>query len=228
MNRGAVRALLIAAVLSIGLPHVPYARVVVRPLVWLSTLAHELGHGFTAIALGGSMRGFQLHPDGSGVASWSGNLGAIGTALVAAGGLVGPAIAAACCFVLTRSARGSRFALGLSAAGLAFVMLVYANNLFTWGYLTMLVALFGVLAWRASDEVARQVMAFLGVQLAVTVFSRSDYLFSKVAQTASGIMPSDTAQMAHALWLPAWFWGAVCGLTSLVVLAGGVWVAARE
>jgi hypothetical protein len=73
------------------------------------------------------------------------------------------------------------------------------------------------------DEANRFVAAFFGVQLALSVFSRSDYLWATVARTGAGEMMSDTAQMAAALWLPAWFWGALCGAFSLVVLGVGVW-----
>jgi hypothetical protein len=59
--------------------------------------------------------------------------------------------------------------------------------------------------------------------LALSVFSRSDYLFTSVAQTAAGTMPSDTAQIADALAGPYWLWGIVAGLVSLGVLWGGVW-----
>ena len=58
----------------------------------------------------------------------------------------------------------------------------------------------------------------VAVQLALSVFSRADYLFTRVAQTATGPMPSDVARIAEALWLPYWFWGVCCGLLSALVL----------
>jgi len=35
-------------------------------------------------------------------------------------------------------------------------------------------------------------------------------------------MPSDVAQMAENLFLPYWFWGAVCGLFAVAVLVLGL------
>ena len=55
-----------------------------------------------------------------------------------------------------------------------------------------------------------------------SVFARGDYLFTPVAETAGGAMPSDVGQIAAALVLPYWFWGAVCGGISVLVLGYGV------
>ena len=60
---------------------------------------------------------------------------------------------------------------------------------------------------------------FVSVQLALSVFSRGDYLFTPNA----GPFPSDVANMATSLFLPYWFWGLVCGGFSLAVLAAGGW-----
>jgi membrane-associated phospholipid phosphatase len=63
---------------------------------------------------------------------------------------------------------------------------------------------------------------FLAVQLALSVFSRGDYLFTDVARTGEGTFPSDVANMSSALFLPYWFWGALCGAFSVAVLALGL------
>jgi membrane-associated phospholipid phosphatase len=71
-------------------------------------------------------------------------------------------------------------------------------------------------------------LVFLAVNLAVSVFTRGDYLFTDVAGTSRGNMPSDVANMSKALFLPYWFWGAVCGLISVAALCVGLWVYLRE
>src|SRR5579859_6468071 len=88
--------LLAAILLTVGLPYLPHGMVIAYPLLLLSTLAHELGHGFTALAVGGEFHAFRMWADGSGVANadWSHQPSRIQAALVAAGGLVGPAIVA--------------------------------------------------------------------------------------------------------------------------------------
>ena len=83
----------------------------------------------------------------------------------------------------------------------------------------------GVLVWlavRGNAASAQLGAVFLATQLALSVFSRADYLFTDVAATAVGNMPSDTAVIAQALGGTYWIWGLVCGLFSLAVLAAGV------
>ena len=41
--------LFLSVLITIGLYVVPFGQVISRPIVWLSTLAHEMGHGLAAI-----------------------------------------------------------------------------------------------------------------------------------------------------------------------------------
>lgn len=217
------RLVLLASVILTALLYVvPYGRYVAYPLMLLSTLAHEMGHGVSALLVGGSFHRFVMWPDGSGLAVWSGEGGALSRALVAAGGLLGPAVAAAVGFAVGRTARGARGALTGLTAILALALLLVVRNLF--GFIFVAVVLGGCLlaVRKASGEAAQLVLIFLSVQLALSVFSRGDYLFTPTAETASGAMPSDVGQIAAALLLPYWFWGLVCGAVSVAVVLYGI------
>jgi hypothetical protein len=205
---------------------VPYGILINLPLIWLSTLVHELGHGFTAALLGGDFERFVMHPDASGVAQWSAprSFGPVRQAMVAAGGLVGPAIVAAVAFVLARSSKTAKYTLLAGAFALMAIAVLVVRNGFGWGFVAALALILGVLGTRKQPEVAQAGLVFMATQLAMSVFSRGDYLFMEYAETASGKMPSDVAQMADALFGPYWLWGGMCGLFSLVVLAAGLWV----
>jgi hypothetical protein len=205
---------------------VPYGLVVGLPLLWLSTLVHELGHGFTAALVGGNFDSFVMHADGSGATSWSasGFFGPIRRALVAAGGLVGPAVVAAIGFALARKPKAAQLTLMVGVFALAVIAVLVVRNALGWIFVAGLAVVIGVLATRKDPSVAQLGLVFLSTQLAMAVFSRGDYLFTEYAQTADGRMPSDVAQMADALLLPYWFWGGLCGLFSVVVLAAGLWV----
>lgn len=227
LPRGAVRGLLVATGLTALMFAVPQGAWLAAPLLWLSTLAHELGHGLTAVLLGADFTTLELYADGSGVATWRGQVGALGQGAIAAGGLLGPAVLAALCFAFGRSARASRAVLGLAAIGLAIALLLWVRTVFGAVFVGTLAVGCGAVAWRLHDEVARVLVLFFGIQLALSVFSRSDYLFATTAQTGAGLMPSDTQQMAEALWLPAWVWGGSVGLVSVAVLAGGLTWALR-
>ena len=84
--------------------YLPVIGLLGRVLTLFSTLTHELGHGLTAMLVGGDFEKLVINWDGSGVTSWKGNPGRIARGLVAAGGLIGPACWAA---ILFWSAKGS-------------------------------------------------------------------------------------------------------------------------
>lgn len=224
VTRRARGALIASAALTLALYAIPFGGFLIYPLLLLSTLAHELGHGLAALATGGSFKAFYLWPDGSGMAVHSGSGEPILNAIIAAGGLIGPAVVAALCFALARRERVARLTLGLLGLGfLAAVALVVENAFGFWyigGVGVLLLAL-------ARTSVARTALVFFAVQLALSVFSRADYLFKATATTSAGAMPSDSAHIAEALGGPYWLWGAACGLFSILVLVLGLWLFTR-
>lgn len=224
---GAAMALLLSVAVTVALYAVPYGHHVAWPLLWLSTLVHELGHGLTALAVGGRFESFMLWPDGSGVASYRGAPGRLARAAVAAGGLLGPAVCAALLFVLGRHPGASRWALGLSGLGLLAAAVAVVRNPFGWAFVVALALLLLVLAVRSRGPAAQFTAVFLAVQLSLSVFSRGDYLFTDTARTALGAAPSDVAVLAGALFLPYWFWGAAIALVSVAILALGLYAFLR-
>lgn len=224
VTRQARKALVVSAVVTAALYAIPFGGFLIYPLLLLSTLAHELGHGLTALALGGEFREFYLWPDGSGMAVHVGPNGHVAEAMVAAGGLVGPAIAAAVCFALARRDRVARIALGLLGAGFIAADVLVVQNSFGLWYVGFVGAMLVLLALQTRAAAAQLALVFLAVQLALSVFSRGDYLFKAVADTAVGQSPSDTAHMALALGGTFWLWGLACGLFSLLVLVLGTWL----
>lgn len=222
VTRRARQVLLWSVVLTLLLPRVPVLSVLAVPLMWLSTVAHELGHGLTALALGGTLERFVIRPDGSGVAFTAAPVGDVPGALVAAGGLLGPAVVAALWFVLARRPLAARVCLALFGAGLVAAAVLVADPGFTRGYLGAVGGLSLLVAGFARGAWPQGVLVFLAVQLALSVFMRGDYLFTDVARSSAGDMPSDVAAMAAHLGGPYWVWGLVCGLASLVVLVGGL------
>lgn len=222
VNRGVRRALYAAIAITAALYIVPGGDVLARPLVWVSTLFHELGHSGVTALVGGDVDATRVFADGSGVAETRRPPGRLRAAAVAAGGLVGPAMGAALLFVLAR--RPSRARVGAAVLGAALlVAVVFALRGPIAVALGLLLGAGGVaLGLRARPAWTQVAVLFLAVQLALSVFSRADYLFTPSAQTAAGVAPSDSAQIAAALAGPYWLWGALCGLLSLAVLAAGV------
>ncbi|MFC1611981.1 M50 family metallopeptidase [Myxococcota bacterium] len=216
--------MLLAIVVTVLLYVVPYGELIGYPLLLLSTLAHEMGHGIAAILVGAEFESLKMYADASGVAMLRGTSGRLANGVVSAGGLVGPAVAAAVLFVVSARQKLARFALLGLAVFLVGACIFVVRNPFGWVFVGLVAAIALAIAVKASAQVAQAVSVFVGAQLALAVFSRGDYLFTDVAQTANGPQPSDVAHMADALFLPYWFWGGVCGLFSVLVLLGGMWM----
>ena len=86
-------------------------------------------------------------------------------------------------------------------AGLVLVALLLTRNAFGMVFTLTLAAVFLLIAIRA-PRFSQTTLLLLAVQLALSVFSRGDYLFTNVALTSAGPMPSDVAVMSDALFLP--------------------------
>ena len=216
------RAALLGSVIVTALLYVvPYGPLLAWPLVLLSTLAHELGHGLAAVMVGGRFESLVMFADASGLATWSGEVSRLERAFISAGGLAGPAVVAGLCFGVGRSSRASRLSLVLLGIGLIAAEVLVVRNLFGLAFVGIVAAACLGLGLRGR-EAARWGVLFAGVQLALSVFSRADYLFTATAQTGAGDHPSDVAHIAEALLLPYWFWGGAIGLLSVAVLLLGL------
>jgi hypothetical protein len=219
-----------AIVLTAALYAVPYGRYVAYPLLLISTFVHEMGHGVAAELVGGGFDSFVMHLDGSGMAQISGVDGRLAGAIVAAGGLLGPAVVAALFFAMSSRADLSRLGLALFSVAALISCVWVVRSVFGWLFVGLLAAACLILANRASKDCVQFSLALLAVQLAMSVYSRGGYLFTDVVETSGGMFPSDVALIAQALVLPYWFWGGFCALVSAAVLVWGVsvfWRASR-
>ena len=218
------RWFLLGSVLVTGtLYTVPYGWYVAYPLVLLSTYVHEIAHGVAATLVGGQFDFLVIHADGSGLASISANSSGFAVAFVAGAGLVGPAVGGAALLMLAARPTLARVGLGVCALLSAVALIWVVRGFFGWFFVGLLTAGCGAAARGASARFSQALVGFLGVQLALSVFSRAEYLFTEVASTGSGSHPSDVANMAEALWLPYWFWGGLCALLSVTALVFGGW-----
>lgn len=214
--------LLVSAVATAALYALPFGEVLFWPLRILASLIHEMGHGVAALLTGGPFLRLQVWPNGAGVAEAEPGLGRFGEAIMAAGGLIGPPVAAAVAFSLGRTHRGARAFLIATGAILLVAELLVVRGLFSLVFIGILAAVCLAFGWRGSPAACQWAVVFLSVQLSLSVFAEAGYLFMDQVTVPEGTFPSDTGRMAQALVLPHWFWGIACGLTSLGVLAQGV------
>ena len=219
--------LLIAAIAVGVIWQLPYGKLMLYPLSLLATYAHELGHGLAALLLGFDFARFYLHADGSGLAFWQGQAGRLASALIAAGGLLAPSIAGALLLALSRSVRRVRAVLYALAVLIAISVALWTRNLFGITFLLGFAALLALSAKYLADTGAAILLNIIAVTLCLSLFKDIDYMFSASALVDGTTHLSDTAQIAAALWLPYWFWGALLASLSLTLLAGGIWISCR-
>jgi len=216
-------ALGVSILLTFALYAIPHGWYLAYPLMLISTVVHELGHGIASLLMGGSFIEFRMWADGSGVATHTAVGGGAADAFVSAGGLCGPAVAAAVFLWLGRSPTWARRCLGAFGAFLVVAVLLWVRGGFGIVFVSSLAAACLFVAIYPKPEIAQVALVFLATQLALSVFSRGDYLFKQWAHTGAGVDPSDTQQMADALGPPYWFWGGACALFSAAVLIVGGW-----
>lgn len=222
-------ALVLSTLATLALYLTPGLQFIARPLVYLSTLVHEMGHGVGAELSGGDWLDFHLFADGSGYATTMREKG-WPAAFTCAAGLVGPAVAAAVFMILGLRARLARYALGATGAFFALSLVLWVRGSFGIAFVAIVAAACIFIAIRASDEVARVSLLFFATQLALSVYSRGDYLFEDYVdgQMSDGKrVASDAQKMADALGMTYWFWGLVCAAFSAAVLVGALWLYMR-
>lgn len=215
-----VGRLIIAAVLLLMLPAVPFGSYLIYPFTILTTWFHEMGHGLTAIVLGHGFEQLVIYADGSGYAesSFYKEPGIVSSALIAAGGPIGPTLAGS--LLILASARRKFWAPALLAlAGIIAVsVVIWVRSVIGWVVLPGLAAVLGVIAWRGADWLKQFSLQFLGVLGAMSMFRDWDYLFSESAFVGGQYLPSDTGAIENALFLPHWIWATlIVGLSGLMI-----------
>lgn len=223
------RTLLILSCAAIALIwQLPYGRWLLYPLSLLATYAHEMGHGLSALASGAAFDQLLLHADGSGMAVWHGSPGRIGTALIAAGGLLGPTLAGITLLLLSPSPPWARVVLALLAALITLSVVLWSRNTFGVVFLLALAVTLALAAWALADAAAAFLLHLIALTLCLSWFSDLSYMFSAQALVNGAAHPSDSAAIANALGLPYWFWGGAVAALSLTLAVSGIGFVSRR
>lgn len=219
--------LIAAAIATVLLWQVPWGNYILYPFTILATWFHEMGHGLTALLLGGQFERLLIEPNGSGVAFHRGALflGPIGRALVAAGGPMGPPIAGAALILASRRFKTAHLSLLVLGSLLIVSAVIWVRSLFGLVAIPLLGLLILGTALRTPRWFQGFAIQFLGVQACISTFHQLDYVFSRTAGPGS---LSDSSQIAQQLLLPYWFWGALMAIASLVLLVQSLRIAYRS
>jgi hypothetical protein len=222
--------LLVVALSTVVLWQMPFGNFGLYPFTILATWFHEMGHGLTAIALGGNLEKLSIFPNGAGLAHINGHiaLGPFGSALVSAGGLMGPPIAGALLLISSRHRKSAGRALLTLGVLLILSTLIWVRTFTGW---IVLPAIGLVLLYLSLESIAwLQIFAvqFLGVQACISSYKQLDYLFSRHAIINGRVMLSDTGNISKMLILPHWFWGALLSALAFLLLFESLQFACRQ
>ena len=215
-----VGRLILAAVLVVALPALPFGNLLIWPFVILTTWFHEMGHGLTALALGNTFDALVINPDGSGYASSRTALdgGGFDRAMIAMGGPLGPSFMGALLILASAVRKYWQPALYALAAALAISTLIWVRSTAGWLVLPALSGGLAWIGWRGSRGMQLFTLQFLGVLAALSMFNDLDYLFSETAVVGGQVMLSDTGAIEAEWLLPHWIWAClIVGLSATMI-----------
>ena len=212
----------VAVVLSLGLGFIPRGGTIIYPFRLYATFAHEMGHGVGALITGNSFLELELYRSLGGVAFTRGADG-FSQVVVSSLGLIGPAVVGAIVMVAGSRPRTAPFVLSALAGLTALSTLIWVRNAF--GFFSMLaISALLVVAAKFGNAVFRVGLAqLIAVQLGLASWSNREYLFTQGFSRDGRRLDSDTQQIANEWILPYWFWGALLGGLSIIVLLWAFW-----
>lgn len=190
------------------------------PVMFLSTWAHELGHGLGAVFTGGRFIELTVFPNFSGVAltATTSNFQRIIVLLI---GLLGPSLLGVLMIVLTRALNWYRVAIIVLAALLALSQ-IWAADSFTRMALGSGTVLLGLIAWKFPNKAVLYISHIIAIALCLNALTGFGYFFIGNAEVAGSVHRSDTGAISDILGGPYWMWGGLIAALSVVILVAGV------
>ena len=225
-----VGRLVLAGFLVIALPSLPLGNYLVYPFMILTTWFHEMGHGLAALSMGQEFDRLLIFANGSGVAESrvATDLSPFASAMIAAGGPLGPVVMGSALILASAREKFWRPALWITSIAIFASVIVYVRSAVGYAVLPLVAAGIALIAWKASPGIARFSLQFLGLLGAMSMLRDFDYLFTEEAVIGGQRMLSDTGQIEAALLLPHWFWAGLIILVSAVMVGASLKIALAE
>jgi len=181
-----------------------------------------MGHGLTALMVGGTFEYLEIYENGGGVAylTMGGSYlpSNIAQAFSAAGGLLGPVITGGILIASAKYHKSSMIVLRLLITLMILSLLLWVRSF--WGiavlsgYITILIGI----TFLKSRRVEVITILFLGVQSVLSTYLQLDYLFTKQFERNGAVQISDTQSIAQNTFGAYWLWAIVIALLSAYLL----------
>ncbi|WP_299105381.1 M50 family metallopeptidase [uncultured Tenacibaculum sp.] len=218
--------ILTATVLIFILLQLPVFSIVQYPFRLLGTWFHEMGHGVTALLLGGDFSHLEIYRNGGGTAYTSVSSAFlpynISRALVAAGGLFGTTIVGTLFIISAKTKRTASIALRILIAFIILSLLLWIRSF--WGIITLSVfaLTLGIISFTKNKTLELSTLLFLGLQAIFSSYLQLDYLFTKQFIRGNQVLNSDTQNIAENSFGTYWFWALLIILISIYIVYKGV------
>jgi hypothetical protein len=218
------RVLVVAAVLYWVVARLlPFGGVVLYPLTLLTTWVHEMGHGLTALLVGGHFEQLMIFRDAAGLAMTSTDPG-WPQAAVAAGGLLAPPLLGAFLLAFAHTPRRAQLMLAALAGALVVSLAIWVRSAVGVVVVPLLAALLGWAAWRLSPPRRVLLVQFLAVVLALDTVTRMiGYVFTRQVEIDGRRQLSDIALLAENAGGHYLLWGLLVTAVACGLLALGLW-----
>jgi hypothetical protein len=207
---------------------VPFGSIALYPLTLFTTWVHEMGHGLTALVMGGQFHSLEIDADAGGLA-WAFADHGWPDALVAAGGLLAPPLLGSLLLAFVHRPKTARIVLGVLAAALVLSLAIWVRSAAGLIAMPLVAALLGWAAWRGFAESPHRrvlLVQVLSVILALDTLTRMvGYAFM---DTTSAGERSDVSGIADNLGGHYLLWGLAVTTLALGMLALGLWRAWRR
>lgn len=231
-NDKSMSLLVLAGIVTIIVWQFPFGHLILYPFSLLGTWFHEMGHGLTALLLGGRFDYLEIFSNGSGLAycvegDWL--FGErINDALVSLGGLIGPPIAGLIFIILGRKKWTSRIALAVFSVFMIASAIIWIRTLIG----IVLIVVFGIVAGgiaiKAKARIQQFAIQFVGLQAFLSTYLGIDYLFMDSANIGGEQLTSDVGNIAQNLLLPYWIWGILISAFSVLLFVVAFKIAFRS
>lgn len=220
-RRQALLMTVVALVIVFVLWNIPQLSIVLFPFRLFVTFVHETGHGLAAILSGGQFIGFQIFPNGSGLATTAGG----SRALILPAGYLGAALFGAVLFYLTNTVPYTR-AISITVGLLTVAIAVIFGNILsiTTIFGSVMGLLFIAIGLRGSQAVnilMLNVLAMLtGLNAVLDVF----YLVNN-SGAAIGVVRNDAAAFSADIFplIPPSVWALIWSVIAILMLTLAVY-----
>lgn len=222
LNKKANWSIFIIAFIVFAIWQSPSLGTIRYPFILLGTWFHEMGHGLTALILGGDFTILKIFENGGGVAhvSYSNKIfpANITGALISAGGLLGPCIMGALLIISATKNKTALWMLRLLIISIVFSVIIWVRSQIGIVVLIGISVLLSLILYIKNTKLIIWTILFLGLQSTLSTYLQLDYLFTSSFMRDGQKRISDTQAIADNLFGTYWFWAIVIVSISLMLL----------